>query len=146
MLRFAAVPMVWLLASCSEATPVAVAPIRPLPAYRGDAVGLFDDGIEPQPARAGLEPGASPADRRALRERTELGDSVGRVRVVTVTSTRGEEGAASQQIELHTLETSSPAAPVPLTRALQSAYSLAGEGPRGCRARSASSRFSASAS
>ena len=109
-MKLAAAPILLLLASCSDATPVAVEPIRPLPVYRGAAVGLFDDGIEPQPAIAGFEPGASPADSQILRERTELGDCVARVRVVTITSTRSEAGA-SWQIALHTLET------------------LAGEGP-----------------
>ena len=93
-----------LLASCADATPVAVAPKRLLPPYQGPAIALFDDGIEPQPATAGFEPGASPVDSQILRERTQLGDCVARVRVVTVTSTEGE-GGASWQIALHTLET-----------------------------------------
>jgi hypothetical protein len=97
-------PLFLLLASCSEATPVAVEPIRPLPAYSGAVVGLFDDGIEPEPPIAGFEPGASPTDSLILRERTELGDWVARVRVVTITSTRSDAGV-SWQIALHTLET-----------------------------------------
>jgi hypothetical protein len=92
-----------LLASCSEPIPVAIAPAAPLPAYGGPAVALFDDGIEPQPSSAGFEPGASPADSQMLRRRTELGDCVARVRIVTVTSTRSDAGA-SWQIALHTLE------------------------------------------
>ena len=97
--------MFLVLASCSDAPPVAVAPRHVLPAYQGPAVALFDDGIEPHPAIAGFEPGASPVDSQVLRDRTQLGDCVARVRVVTVTSTTSTEGGASWQIALHTLET-----------------------------------------
>jgi hypothetical protein len=103
-MRLAAAPLLCLLASCSDAIPVAVEPGRPLPAYRGAAVGLFDDGIDPQPANAGFEPGAAPAETRMVRERTALGDWVGRVRVVTITSTRSGAGG-TWQLALHTLET-----------------------------------------
>jgi hypothetical protein len=103
-LGLAAGPMLALLTSCAEAAPIAVAPGRVLPVYQGPAVALFDDGIEPQPANAGFEPGASQADNRLLRERTELGDCVVRARIVTVTSTQGEAGA-SWLIGLHALET-----------------------------------------
>jgi hypothetical protein len=102
-MRFVAATLVLLLVSCSSATPVAVEPTHLLPAYRGAAVTLFDDGIDPQPASAGFEPGASPIDSELLRDRTQLGDCVARVRVVTVTSTEGE-GGSSWQIALHALE------------------------------------------
>jgi hypothetical protein len=72
---------------------------------------LFDDGIDTQPPSAGFEPGASPVDSERLRERTQLGDCVARVRVVTITSTASEEGT-SWQIGLHTLETLAGDSPV----------------------------------
>jgi hypothetical protein len=97
-----AIPL--LLASCGSSTLVPLEPRHPLPAYRGPALTLFDDGIDTQPPSAGFEPGASPADSERLRERTQLGDCVARVRVVTITSTVSE-GGASWQIGLRTLET-----------------------------------------
>jgi hypothetical protein len=93
-----------VLASCSSATLVPVEPQHALPAYEGAAIALFDDGIDTQPPSAGFEPGSSPVDSERLRERTQLGDCVARVRVVTITSTQSE-GGASWQIGLHTLET-----------------------------------------
>jgi hypothetical protein len=102
-MKLGAAPLLLVL-SCSSAIPVAVEPTHPRPAYRGPAVALFDDGIEPQPASAGFEPGDSPVDSALLRDRTQLADSVARVRVVTVTSTEAE-GGANWQIGVHTLET-----------------------------------------
>ncbi len=103
--------MLVILASCSSATLVPVEPRRALPAYEGAAVGLFDDGIDAQPPSAGFGPGSSHEDSERLRERTELGDCVARVRVVTITSTQSE-GGASWQVGLHTLETLAGNSPV----------------------------------
>jgi hypothetical protein len=99
------------LASCASATLVPIEPKHPLPSYRGPAVTLFDDGIDVQPSSAGFEPGASPADSELLRQRTQLGDCVARVRVVTITSTQSE-GGSSWQMGLHTLETLAGDSPV----------------------------------
>jgi hypothetical protein len=100
-----------MLASCTTASLVPIEPPRPLPAYRGTVVTLFDDGIDTRPPSAGFEPGSSPEDSELVRERTQLGDCVARVRVVTVTSTQSEAGA-SWQIGLHTLETLAGSSPV----------------------------------
>jgi hypothetical protein len=64
---------------------------------------LFDDGIEPQAVGYALDPGVPPDLDRSLRERTQLGDGVLRVRVVTVSSTNDASGL-SWRLELHTLE------------------------------------------
>jgi hypothetical protein len=100
-----------LLASCSSASLVPIEPQRALPAYRGTVVTLFDDGIDTRPPSAGFEPGSSPEDSERVRERTQLGDFVARVRVVTVTSTQSEAGS-SWQIGLHTLEPIAGTSPV----------------------------------
>lgn len=99
-----------LLTSCSTASLVPIEPQRPLPPYRGTVVTLFDDGIDTRPPSAGFEPGSSPEDSELVRQRTQLGDCVARVRVVTVTSTQSEAGA-TWQIGLRAIETLAGAPP-----------------------------------
>jgi hypothetical protein len=70
----------------SSPAPGARDPSRPLPTYGGHAAELFDDVIEP--GAVGLEldgPGSPPRGSAVLRERTQVGDAVVRVRVETVT-------------------------------------------------------------
>lgn len=91
-------------ASCApgRAAVSARGPAPRLPSYTEHAVTLFDDAIEPWAVGAGLQRGASESDS-LLRERTQLGDCVARVRIATITS-RLEGSEPSWQIRLHTLE------------------------------------------
>jgi hypothetical protein len=92
------------VASCGgEAPPPRSAAERPGLAYAGRLTTLFDDGIDAQAIGYTLEPTTSPEEDDLLRERTQLGDCVARVRVVSVTSTRDDRGK-SWQLGLHTLE------------------------------------------
>jgi hypothetical protein len=75
------------LTACGGGGPEAKAPGRPLPSYAGHAIELFDDGIEPR--AVGLELEGQPMPARSdtlLRERTQVGDAVMRVRIDTVSS------------------------------------------------------------
>ena len=82
----------------------ASSPSRPLPSWAGHATELFDDAIEPRALGLELDRGAgSPASDPMLRERSQVGDAVLRVRVDTVTAT--DDGVnARYDIGLRTLE------------------------------------------
>jgi hypothetical protein len=70
----------------SSPAPGARDPSRPLPTYAGHARELFDDVIEPRAVGLELDgPGAPPRADPLLRERTQTGDAVVRIRVDTVT-------------------------------------------------------------
>jgi hypothetical protein len=77
---------------------------RPLPAYAGRAIELFDDAIEPEAVGLGLEQRtAEPRSDAQLRERVQLADAALRVRVMTLTEK--SEGADSQfQLGVRILE------------------------------------------
>jgi hypothetical protein len=63
------------------------APSRPLPSYAGHATELFDDAIDARAVGLELEgQGMSPRSDTLLRERTQVGDAVMRVRIDTVSS------------------------------------------------------------
>ncbi|HEY8038442.1 MAG TPA: hypothetical protein VIF15_01560 [Polyangiaceae bacterium] len=94
---------VLLQVACGGGTPDGRTPGRPLPPYTGQAVELFDDGLEPNAVGYPLEQGAAPMTDNRLRERTQTGDAVVRARVVTVTSKQEDQGR-SWQIGMHTLE------------------------------------------
>jgi hypothetical protein len=59
---------------------------RPLPTYGGRAAELFDDAIEPAAVGLDFDRSYTPKSDAMLRERTQLGDAVVRVRVSTVTA------------------------------------------------------------
>jgi hypothetical protein len=90
-------------AACGGGTPDGRSPGRPLPPYTGQAVELFDDGIEPSAVGYPLEAGAAPMTDNRLRERTQTGDAVVRARVITFTSKEEDQGR-SWQIGMRTLE------------------------------------------
>ncbi|MBX3202414.1 MAG: cobalamin ABC transporter substrate-binding protein [Labilithrix sp.] len=78
-------------------------PSRPVIAYAGRQADLFDDTIEPAAVGLDFEKGYSPRLDKALRERTQVGDAVLRVRVSTVTAkTDGPD--VTYQLGLHTVE------------------------------------------
>jgi hypothetical protein len=76
-----------LIVGCAAASPAGARdPARPLPTYAGHDTELFDDVIEPRAVGLDLDgPGAAPRMSPLLRERTQTGDAVVRVRVETVT-------------------------------------------------------------
>lgn len=78
-------------------------PGRDLPPYTGHSVDLFDDGIDPDAVGFQVAPGAPPMSDTRLRERTQTGDAVVRVRVLTVTEKR-EDRRHTWQLGMHTLE------------------------------------------
>jgi hypothetical protein len=79
------------------------APGRPLPAWAGHQVEVFDDTIEPAAVGLDFDKGYSPRLDKTLRERAQVGDAVVRVKVSTVTAkTDGPE--ASYQLGLHVIE------------------------------------------
>jgi hypothetical protein len=78
-------------------------PSRALTPYAGRQADLFDDTIEPAAVGLDFDKGYSPRMDKTLRERTQVGDAVLRVRVATVTAkTDGPE--ASYQLGLHIVE------------------------------------------
>ncbi len=79
------------------------APSRPLPTYAGRAAELFDDGIEPAAVGLDFDKSYLPKSDPLLRERTQLGDAVVRVRVSTVTA-KNDGPASTYQIGLQVLE------------------------------------------
>ncbi len=80
------------------------APSRPLPGYSGHSADLFDDTIEPAAVGLDFDRGYSPRADPALRERSQVGDAVLRVKVSTVTAkTDGPDSI--YQLGLHTVET-----------------------------------------
>lgn len=74
-----------------------------MPAYGGHEAQLFDDTIEPGAAGLELDKGLAPSEDPLLRERTQVGDAVARVKMTTVT-TKNEETGTSYQIGLRTLQ------------------------------------------
>jgi hypothetical protein len=89
--------------SCGGTVPQSRAVGASGPAYAGYLTTLFDDGIDAQAVGASLEPTSSPQEDDLLRVRTQVGDCVARVRVVSVTSMRNDLGP-SWQLGLHVLE------------------------------------------
>jgi hypothetical protein len=85
-------------------TPSADGPHRPLPAYAGHAIELFDDTIEPGAVGLTLDGVLDPKADRGLRERTQVGDAVVRVRATTITS-KQEDNGVRYVVGLRTLET-----------------------------------------
>lgn len=79
------------------------APSRPLPTYAGRAAELFDDTIEPAAVGLDFDRGYTPRSDALLRERTQLGDAVLRVRVSTVTATN-DGPASAYQVGLQIVE------------------------------------------
>lgn len=76
---------------------------RPVVAYAGAAAKLFDDAIDPAAVGLDYDKGYSPRADKSLRERSQTGDAVVRVRVATVTAkTDGPEKI--YQLGLHTVE------------------------------------------
>jgi hypothetical protein len=88
---------------CEGSVPQARSVVSPGPAYDGYLTTLFDDGIDAQAVGTTLQPASSPREDGLLRERTQLGDCVARVRVVSVTSMHNDLGP-SWQLGLHVLE------------------------------------------
>jgi hypothetical protein len=92
-----------LATSCAGSDKEASSPNRPLPSYAGRATDLFDDSIEAAAVGLDFDRGYAPRTDPALRERTQTGDAVLRVRVTTVTSkTDGPD--AVYELGLHTVE------------------------------------------
>jgi uncharacterized protein (DUF885 family) len=76
---------------------------RPVVAYSGPAAKLFDDAIDPAAVGLDYDKGYSPRADKSLRERSQTGDAVIRVRVATVTAkTDGPETV--YQLGLHAVE------------------------------------------
>jgi hypothetical protein len=85
---------------------------RPLPAYSGHAVDLFDDAIEPLAVGFHIDAHrAAPRSDNLLRERTQVGDAVVRARVTTVSSKEEDQGR-SWQLGMHTLDRLGGAGPL----------------------------------
>ena len=106
------VSMALLCGACGAASARPAASSSHLPVYEGAAMELFDDGIGAQAIGSGVEPTLSVRERELLRERTNLGDSVVRARVVSLTSAQGESGPR-WFLGLHTVERLSGARNVP---------------------------------
>ena len=87
-MRLARVWFLWGIFAASGCGGEAVSPRRPLPSYAGHAKNeLFDDAIEARAVGLELErPPLSPRRDPLLRERTQTGDAVLRVRIDTVTA------------------------------------------------------------
>jgi len=86
-------------------------PGRDLPPYTGHSADLFDDGIDPDAVGFQVAAGAAPMSDTRLRERTQTGDAVVRVRVLTVTDKR-EDKRHTWQLGMHTLEHMAGAGPL----------------------------------
>jgi len=106
---FVVTAVVLTIASCG--TPGPAGPTRPLPSYVGHAAELFDDTIEPAAVGISLDVGDDPRSDRRLRERTQVGDAVVRLRVTTITAKEDENGAPFFILGLHTLESLAGAFP-----------------------------------
>jgi hypothetical protein len=92
-----------LLGACGGGNADVRNPDRPLPPYNGHATELFDDAIEPNAVGYPMEAGGNPLSDNRVRERTQVGDAVVRVRVTTVTSKQEDRGR-SWQLGFHTVE------------------------------------------
>jgi hypothetical protein len=89
------------LAACD--VPAAQGPKRPLPAYAGHAVELFDDSIEPAAVGISMEAKVDPRTDKRLRERAQVGDAVIRLRVTTLTA-KQEDSGTRYLVGLKTIE------------------------------------------
>lgn len=89
-------------AGCGSSTSQASAN-RPLAPYAGHAADLFDDTIEPAAVGLDFDRGYQPRADRDLRERTQVGDAVLRVRVSTVTA-KVDGPETVYQLGLHPVE------------------------------------------
>src|SRR5439155_26374395 len=78
-------------------------PESKLPAWAGHSTELFDDVIEPRAVGLELNVTATPRSDPTLRERTQIGDAVLRVRVDTVTQS-GYGKQLRHQLTLNILE------------------------------------------
>jgi hypothetical protein len=100
-----------MLASAPACGKGANGPGRDLPPYTGHSADLFDDGIDPDAVGFQVAAGAPPMSDTRLRERTQTGDAVVRVRVLTVTDKR-EDKRHTWQLGMHTLEHMAGAGPL----------------------------------
>jgi hypothetical protein len=100
-----------VLASTPACGKGANGPGRDLPPYNGHSADLFDDGIDPDAVGFQVASGAPPMSDTRLRERTQTGDAVVRVRVLTVTDKR-EDKRHTWQLGMHTLEHMAGAGPL----------------------------------
>ncbi len=91
------------LAAAACAAPNVEGVGRPLPAFAGRSTDLFDDSIEAAAVGISLDPTGDPRSDRTLRERTQVGDAVVRVRVTTITA-KQEENGTGYVLGLQTLE------------------------------------------
>ncbi len=66
--------------------PGARDPSQPVSPYAGHLADLFDDAIDPAAVGIDFDRGYAPRADKALRERVQIGDSVLRVRITTVTA------------------------------------------------------------
>jgi hypothetical protein len=78
-------------------------PTHPVTPYAGRSADLFDDAIEPAAVGLDFDKGYAPRVDKTLRERTQTGDAVVRVRVATVTAKK-DGPDATYQLGLHTVE------------------------------------------
>jgi hypothetical protein len=93
--------------------PEAKAPGRPLPSYAGRATELFDDAIDARAVGLDLEGlGVPPRSDTLLRERTQVGDAVMRVRIDTVTS-RGDGVSERYDLGLRVIDKIAGAQDIP---------------------------------
>ena len=74
-----------------------------LPAYSGHATDLFDDVIEPAAVGLELDQGSPPGADATLRERTQVADSVLRLKMVSYTS-KNEDTGTTYSITLRAVE------------------------------------------
>jgi hypothetical protein len=96
--------MLTVVPACGGGNVGARGPGHPLPPYIGHEAELFDDAIEGKAVGYELDRGAPPPmNDNALRERAQVGDTVVRARVTTVTS-KDEDKGRTWQIGFHTLE------------------------------------------
>ncbi len=89
-----------LLLACGG--PDANSPGRALPPYTGHTTELFDDVIEPRAVGMNLEETVQPRTDPTLRERTQTGDGVVKVRVETVTGS-GDGETVKYELTLRVL-------------------------------------------
>lgn len=82
--------------------------------YAGHATELFDDAIEPRAVGLDLDLAGTPRSDPVLRERTQVGDAVVRVRISTVT-VAGYGQTTRHQLVLQTVEKLSGERPPPPT-------------------------------
>jgi len=82
--------------------------------YAGHATELFDDVIEPRAVGLELDVASTPRSDPILRERTQIGDAVVRVRISTVTES-GYGKTIRHQLVLQTLEKLAGERPPPPT-------------------------------